>query len=336
MSLINIAKDAKKPLFINAAHVTALQVQILPKEGQIMIFSLQGLAMHLRESDGNVDIAEVVRKLVDAGAELELLSHSEENGVQQFVAPWAVSFMTVSQQDAATGVQGVIVGVGGAGQVTSNNVQPEKLVGLLQAVKKSGRTLLEFDPDDVYSRWYHPEKLYIDPMSVTRMREDGGAQIHVSFDTGGYLDVQDGTKRRIKKEHPKWGFSRSFSEAEKRREASGGNILLRDFVQKIMQLNTSFVSVKGAKTICFKPEDISSISFEDRKGPPNCYEMYIEFIKTAADPYSSPARASFNTAEDRLQAFTDLQEQVAKKSAEVLLKRDTHMPKKLPRHPTPK
>ncbi|MGO8700343.1 MAG: hypothetical protein ACLQVY_21845 [Limisphaerales bacterium] len=186
-TFIDIAANPAKPIYIDAESVT--NISVWPDKGEMTISDANGQALGIGYAGWGVDPALAVQKLADAGFPLVSVPVRYDGKEHPcFIAPSAVAYITVSQP-RKDGTVGVIAGVRGRGRQESNSVKPEELQALLDAVKASGKTLLEFDPAEARSRWSMPAKLYIDPSSVTTI-EDTGLGVDVMFDKVGRLDIR--------------------------------------------------------------------------------------------------------------------------------------------------
>jgi len=172
MTLVNIAKDDTKPLFVDPSKITAIQVLNADATGNelaVILYNDKDRFLTGSLKDLNLDVADMVKKLTDNGAQLlPLTMHSEGKEYPNFIAPKAVTFATISQPEK-DGKAGAIIGVKGAGRIeTWDGAAQTEIDNLIQAVRNA-KPLFEYNPEIAYARWGSPAKLYIDPASVTRM-----------------------------------------------------------------------------------------------------------------------------------------------------------------------
>jgi hypothetical protein len=284
-NLINITTSSTQPTFIDASTVTAIQVDA--GRGEMAIFTEQGMLYHLEMKSWNVDANDLVQKLAAAGNPLVALPMRDHDGKQhpRFIAPAAVTFATITEvtQD---GTQGIIAGVKGLGWEENYGSTPAEITTLLDAVRKTGKQLMTFAPDEARARWSTPAALYIDPAAVREIRDDGG-QVNVVFQASGSLDVQVYTP------NAKTRMTRDEEDSARLAVAA-----------KIAAANGTLTQITGtSRALYVTPDVFSSIRLHTNEQATQKYGMSLERQKTAANPYPEAVRAYFNTAAERDASF---------------------------------
>lgn len=285
-NLINITTSSENPTFADATSITAIQIQ--PKGGVMSIYTEKGLLFGLEMKRWNVDADDLLQKLAAAGNPLTALP-MRHNGQEypHFIAPAAVTFATITTANE-DGTQGIIAGVRGLGWEENYEAKPEEVTTFLDAVRASGTQLMAFAPSEAYARWSNAAALYIDPASVTEMRDDGG-QLNVAFAASGTLDIQ--TER--------------YSASAPRRTRDEEHIARADLAAKIADANGTLTKIPGAsRAVYIQPEEFTAIRFHTADdSAANKYSMMLERPKAADNPYREAVRVSFNTASAREAAF---------------------------------
>lgn len=287
-NLINITTSTEQPTFVDASSITAIQVT--PDKGTMAIYTEKGMLFGLEMKSWNIDADDLLKKLADAGNALVAMPvRHDGKEYPHFIAPAAVTFATTTAvtKDAT---QGIITGVKGLGWQENYEAKPEEITALLDAVRKSGKQLIEFTPSEAHARWSTPAALYIDPASVSEIRDDGG-QLNISFIASGTLDVQT--------EDYTFTARRSRDEEHNARA---------DLAAKIANANGTLMQIPGAsRTVYVQPDEFTSVRFHTAEGSSaNKYNMMLERPKTAENPYRDAVRVSFNTAAAREAAFQEL------------------------------
>ena len=288
-NLINITTSSEKPTFVDAASITAILIQ--PNGGILSIYTEKGMLFGLDMKSWNVDADDLLQKLDAAGNPLTALPMRHDGQeYPHFIAPHAVTFATLTPV-SKDGTQGIIAGVKGLGWEENYEAKPEEVTALLDAVRASGTQLLAFTPAEAYARWSTSAALYIDPASVTEIRDDGG-QLNVSFAASGTLDVQT--------EH--------YSSAAPRRTRDEEHAARADLAAKIADANGTLTQIPGAsRAVYVQPAEFSAIRFHTADdSAANKYSMMLERPKTAENPYREAVRVSFNTSAAREAAFQEL------------------------------
>ncbi|HRI76675.1 MAG TPA: hypothetical protein PLX33_06770 [Alphaproteobacteria bacterium] len=286
-NLINITTSHDNPTFIDAHSVTGIHV--FPEKGEMAIFGENGLLYALEMKGWNIDADDLLQKLAGAGNPLIALP-LRHGGTEypHFIAPHAVTFATITpvSQD---GTQGIIAGVRGVGWEENYEATPAEVTTLLEAVRKSGKELMEILPDEAHARWSRPAALYIDPASVQEIRDDGG-QVNVVFKASGSLDVQVND--------PEYKISMTRAEEESARLA---------LAAKIADAHGGLTHIAGAsRAIYVTPDVFTSIRFHTNEKSENKYGMSLERPKTPTNPYPEAVRAYFNTAAARENSFNEI------------------------------
>ncbi len=287
-NLVNITTSAEQPTFVDARCITG--IHILPDKDTMTIYTEKGVLFSLEMKSWKVDADDLLKKLADAGnALVSMPMRHDAKEYPHFIAPEAVTFATVTQV-AKDGTQGIIIGVKGLGWEENYEAKPSEIAMLLDAVRQSGKQLMEFTPSEAHARWSTPAALYIDPASVSEIRDDGG-QLNVSFIASGTLDVQT--------EDYTFGNRRSPAEEHTARA---------DLAAKIANANGELTQISGAnRAVYVQPQAFATIRFHTVEGNnANKYSMTLERQKTAENPYRESVRISFNTAAQRETAFQHL------------------------------
>jgi hypothetical protein len=248
-----------------------------------------------------------------------------------YVAPKAVTFATVSQP-GKDGRIGAIVGVRGVGREESNGLEPQELQALLDAVKAAGTTMLEFKPEEAHARWCSAAALYIDPLSVREIRDDG-SQVNVYFEASGSLDVQTRTydgkdSERLnvllnelwdKRQDEFKDLNACYREAQRLQKIEEDRTRI-SIAESIAALNPTLTRVpQTGRAVYVHPEDFAYVTFyTDEKpdaAPEYKYSMSLERQKTANNPYPEGVRLYFNSVAARAEAFEALQGDALQKPA---------------------
>ncbi len=331
-TLLNIASEDKKHLYIDPATVTGMYVN--PEKKELSLSNEKGRMLWINYEGYGVDPDVLLEKLATAGNKLVAFPVRYDGGKESlhYIAPSAVTYATVTEVTKEGNV-GAIIGIKGEGRLESYGTKPEELQTLLDAVKATGKTLLEYKPDEAHSRWYNAAALYIDPAAVTSIREDG-YQINVYFEASGSLDVQtsrdsakksdreselldqlweDGKGTKFKTPNEAWAVARKMLEAEESQQR-------RDFANGIAAANGTLTEISpGTRAIHIRPEDFAYITFhdDDKKDvtPGYQYMLILQPQKTPDNPYAEGVRAYFNTAADRTAAFEALTDSAPKAPA---------------------
>jgi hypothetical protein len=273
MTLVNIAKDDFKPLFIDVSDITAMQV--ISSGAEIIIYNSQGPVLSGKSQDWNLDVATVVQKLENSGAHFVPLT-LRRSGVDflHYIAADAVTFAQISAP-VNSGMVGAIIGVRGAGWL-EGGAMPDDIDAFLNAVRQT-RTLFEYKPEEAYSR-YHDGALYIAPDSVVRMQGSlDHNQIDVFFDNCGRLDAQVAYHNQF---DPVNSFEQKAIDIFNSKKYTGphqdiaaikdiiGQLKQKasqdrvDFVNKIAAANGNLVNISTATCAAFlRKEDIGMVSF---------------------------------------------------------------------------
>ncbi len=287
-NLINITTSSEKQTFVDASSITAILIQ--PKDGSMAIYTEKGLLFSLEMKSWQVDAEDLLQKLAGAGHPLTSLPMRHDGKeYPHFIAPHAVTFATLTPV-TKDGTQGIIAGVKGLGWEENYEAKPAEITALLDAVRASGTQLMELAPAEAHARWSTPAALYIDPASVTEIRDDGG-QLNVSFIASGTLDVQT--------------EDYTVSTRRSRDEEHAARAVL---ATKIANANGSLTHIPGAsRAVYVQPQEFAAIRFHTSDdSSANKYSMMLERPKTAENPYREAVRVSFNTAAARETAFQQL------------------------------
>lgn len=286
-NLINITTSSEKSFFIDAQSITGIHV--FPEKGEMAIFGENGLLYALEMKGWNIDADDLLQKLASAGNPLLALPlRHDGKEYPHFIAPQAVTFATITPV-TKDGTQGVITGVRGVGWEENYEATPAEVTTLLEAVRKAGKQLMEFLPDEAHARWSRPAALYIDPASVLEIRDDGG-QVNVTFKASGTLDVQVND--------PEYKIRMTNAEEDSARFA---------LAAKIAGANGTLTHIAGASRALYVTPDIfTSIRFHTNEQSENKYGMSLERPKTPTNPYPEAVRAYFNTAAARDNSFNEL------------------------------
>ncbi len=278
MPLLNIAKTDAQPLYIDPSDVTAIHVW--PEKGEMELFNSKGRLLFIGLESWNVDVADVVKKLADNGTQLVSLPsrHRKDKGgfeeYPQYIAPSAVTFATITEK-GKDGKIGVIVGVKGVGREESYGTTPAEFDALLKAVR-AVKPMLEYAPEEAHARWYNPAALYIDPKSVTQVRDSGFTrQIDVIFEQSGSLDIQikEGTDVNIiankiyDHKDETSDLQTIFREAHRRKDDEEKQSRIK-FASDLAAANGTLINISSAdRAVHIRREDIGYLSFhEERDG----------------------------------------------------------------------
>jgi len=320
MSYINIAKDDQKPLFVDASDITGVHFHTGEKGKQeLTLYNGTGQMMWIGTEGWNVDAKDAVEKLRAAGVPLLALPvrwpdrDDKFKEYEHYINPEAVTFMTVSEP-GKDGLYGTIVGVRGIGREESYGTTQEELDALVNTVS-AVKNLQHYAPDIAHSRWSRASALYIDPASVTQVRDDG-YQVNVYFTASGSLDVQvtRSDVNKVANEIYQGGkdtrdLNEIFAEAHDR--VKKADIAARaDFANKVASVNTSMIRLETEDRTCYINRAlISYISFHDDERSGN-KSMHLHSQKTQSNPYPDDIGFYFKTDEDRRAAFESLQKQL--------------------------
>lgn len=286
-NLINITTSSDTPTFIDAHSVTGIHV--FPERGEMAIFGESGLLYALDMKGWKIEANDLLQKLADAGNPLLALPlRHDGKEYPHFIAPHAVTFATITPV-TEDGKQGIIAGVRGVGREENYGATPAEVTTLLEAVRKAGKQLMEFLPNEAHARWSRPAALYIDPASVEEIRDDGG-QVNVVFKASGSLDVQVND--------PEYKIRMTDAEEGSARLA---------LAAKIADANGTLTHIAGAhRAIYVTPDVFTSVRFHTNENSENKYGMSLERPKTPANPYPEAVRAYFNTAAARERSFNEI------------------------------
>lgn len=323
--------STERPFFIDPAGITA--VHIYPEKKELSLYNEKGQLAWINFDSWGVDAETLVDKLASAGNKLlPFPVRYDGKEYAHFVSPQAVTFATVSQPGKDEGKRGVILGVKGVGREESNGVTADELNDLLTAVKAAGKTLLEYTPDVAHARWSWAEKLYIDPASVTEIRDDG-FQVNVNFEASGSLDVQ--TRTYDGKDNARmnvllnklWKERREefkdlndcYAEAQRLSDAALAQARL-DFADGLAAANGTLTKIENQpRALYVQPEAFAYVTFynDDRSETSADYKflMTLQRQKTPDNPYAEGLRAYFNSAADRQASFDALTKPQQKKPA---------------------
>lgn len=320
MSLINIAKDDSKPLYVESRDITAIHTNISEKGvPEIAIYTAKGQLLYAAAPSMNLDAGIMVEKLRAAGVPLVDLpvrwpaANDTLKEYGHFINAEAVTFATVSQKDK-DGRYGTIVGVKGIGREESYGTTQEELDALIAAVK----AVKQFDvygPETVTSRWHQASALYIDPAAVTQVQEDP-IQVNVHFEGSGALDIQvpdvDPNKRlnELANDNPQQR-SLDFLYAQARREAEAAERKLRgEFARAVARGGRNMIEIPAPGPLLFLNRDnMAVISFADDARTGDKY-IGLRAQKTAENPYTNSVTLVFKTAAERLACFEKLREKL--------------------------
>jgi len=286
-NLVNITTSSDKPFFIDAHSITGIHV--FPERGEIAIFGENGLLYACEMKSWNIDADDLLQKLAQAGNPLLALPlRHDGKEYPHFIAPHAVTFATITPV-TPDATQGIIVGVRGLGWEENYEATPAEVTALLETVRKTGKQLMEFRPDEAHARWSRPAALYIDPASVQEIRDDGG-QVNVVFNASGTLDVQVND--------PTYKIKMTGAEESSARLA---------LAAKIADANGTLTQITGAsRALYVTPEVFSSIRFHTTEQAENKYVMSLDRPKTPTNPYPEAVRAYFNTASAHDNSFKEI------------------------------
>lgn len=319
-NFVNISASEEKPRFIDLSSVTAIHVQ--PEKGELTIFNEKGVLLYLNAKASSIDTDLLLQKLSDAGNPLVALpARYDDKEYPHFVSPKAVTFATVTEV-TKDGTQGVIVGVKGLGWEENNKTKPEELAALLDAVRATGATLLEFKPEEAHARWYNAAALYINPAAVREIRDDG-TQVNVYFAASGSLDVQtnDHTYQRdrvseilndlLGDKDPAASDLRAIGREAQRLAKEEETAARVNFAAKLAAAAGTLTQVQtNGRAVYVKPEEFVSVSFynDDRAetGAAFKFSMSLERQKSADNPYPEAVRVFFNSAAEREKSFQAL------------------------------
>ena len=175
--LVNITNNEDMPLYIDAMSVTSVYFDT--KETALYITNSKGTLLNVNYTSLDVAPDLLLEKLAKAGNKLVYFpARNEDKEYKQYISPSAVTFVTVTEP-GNDGHIGAIVGVKGAGNwVESYKTKPEELRELLDAMKGVGKSMLEIMPDEGHARWHNSAALYIDPASITSVRDTGYQVVH--------------------------------------------------------------------------------------------------------------------------------------------------------------
>ncbi|MDE1151466.1 MAG: hypothetical protein PW788_02920 [Micavibrio sp.] len=320
MSYINIAKDDTRPLFVEASDVTGVHINKgADGKTEFTVYNSAGQLAWVDAAGWNLDPADAIEKLRAAGAPLVQFpvrwpaDNDTLKEYDHYINPEAVTYLTVSAEDK-TGNYGTIVGVRGIGREESYGTKPEELEELLNAVK-AVKALQTYAPDEAHARWSRASALYIDPASVTQVRDDG-YQVNVWFEGSGSLDVQ--VKRHDVNEisndifnggEDKRNLREIFAEATSKAHTLDTSARV-SFSKAVASVNTSMIDMSTPERSSFINRAlIGFVSFHDdeRSGRKS---IHIHSQKSASNPYPDSISFSYATNEDRNAAFQDLQEKL--------------------------
>lgn len=339
---VNIASD-EKPLVVDAAAITGFQVY--PDKKELSLYNEKGQLLWINYESFQVDPDKIAGKLAAAGSPLVYFPlRYEDKEYVHYIAPSAVTFATVTEPDK-DGKIGAIVGVKGLGREESYGTKPEELQALLDAVGASGKKLLKFEPEEAHARWYNPAALYIDPATVTEIRDDGH-QVNVYFDGSGSLDVQTRSHSDKQSERENellneyWNSREKYDDIKELKDAwrkaqsavkAEETAARQSFANAVAAANGNLVKVPNeSRALYIRPGNFDYISFydDDRKdtSPEFKYLMTLQRQKTADNPYPEGLRAYFKTAAERAEAYAEL---TGTEPAKPL------PPKKAPKNPKP-
>lgn len=324
-SLINIAKDDTKPVYVDVSEITSFAYD--PSRTEMSIYNTKGQLMYINYESFNIDPADLLEKLTQAGNKmLYFPTRYEDKEHQQYVSPAAVTFATLTEI-GKDNEQGAIVGIRGYGRIETYKAKPEEVEALLKAAAESGIELQKYTPDVVHSRWYNASALYIDPKAVTQIKDTGYGQIDVSFRDSGSLDIQAGRDSSKRNQavadiaNRLWNANRDayptlndvFKAAENEVKAAEDK-LREDFITKITSNNATLVKVPGTQyALYLTPEKYAYIGFHDfERDGKTSYSMTLSRQKTPANQYLESINLYFNSAAARKTAFETIRKAVEK------------------------
>ncbi|MBI1214303.1 MAG: hypothetical protein GC185_00625 [Alphaproteobacteria bacterium] len=321
--LFNIAKTEENPLYIDASDITALHVDAEKEE--LRIFNGKGELLWINSAQRDVEVEDLLARLAQKGDSFVPFPVRDEGGKEYMhhVSPAAVTFITVSKP-AKDGNLGVIAGVRGVGreETWSGGMTQAEFDTLLKAVRKA-KPVMEYAPEDAYSRWAAAAALYIDPKSVTQL-QDQGSQVIVNFESSGSLDVQvkeigiepflpPDYVRGEQSERNKQQFNMAFGKLMAYQNSIKDEMKQArfDFAAQIAAANDKLIAVPSQdRAIYISKEDVANVSFaqDDDRGS---FYLGINPQKSADNPYASGLTVMFKSAAERKKAFDALDKAVS-------------------------
>lgn len=291
---INLSASEEKPRLIDAQAVTA--VFAYPDRNQIFVFNKDGLYEELATKHLPADMEQLLQKLAAAGhALVPMPLRRDGTEYPQFVSPAAVTYVTVAEP-TSTGATPVIVGTKGVQWQSNYDARPEEIAGLLDAVRSTGKTLLQFGPDQAQANWQKQAALYVDPVAVREIRDDG-MQLIVSFAHTGELHVTTAI--------PGYDGLREF---ERKQEAANRVAL----AATLAGANGTLTQVTGIeRAIYIHPEEYTDPQFHtvQKNAEPARYAMSLKRQKTEENPHADILRLYFNTEAERETSFKGMMTQ---------------------------
>ena len=289
-------------IYYDVSDVTGIRQD----ENSIRFYDKNGECFGYQVEKG-FDASALLDDLKKAGIDMIALPYRDHDGtkrMEHYINPQAVTFINTSSE--AEGSLGVIVGVEGMGWAESFHASKKELNNLVDTTRKTGKSFVEFTPDEASSRWVKPGTLYVDPTAVERIAQDAGQQIHTLFRNSGSLDIQPPRKvidQSVQRLMHMTGMKDSFNSQnavhieEMRRDIE--NEHLAKIAHK-MAGSSDLVKVPSdnGQTLYVRRDDVSSISKIAYKNEINGYQLYIEF-KHPSKGRNNDAFMSFKSEQAR-------------------------------------
>lgn len=302
---LNIVTSSKSTRHLNVSGTTA----VLQSNHYTSFYDAEGTYFGHEDKDAPLDAAQIVADMqsLQPGkvfVPVELLDHEDKLRGAYYIDPAAVTFMTVSMPETrgpGAGLRGIIIGVEGVGYVETR-INQSALTTLMDAVRDAGKNLLALDASEAYARWSVPETLYVDPASITRIRQDGGGQLWTEFKNSGELDIQiakiDDQKiyqDLIAKSPELSGNFNQVAGLVRTEERKQENAALARLAQKMSLGNDALLHIpSNTHALYLQPEDVRAVQTLQRDD--GKHQLYIEFKKTLHDRYGKNASLFFETA----------------------------------------
>lgn len=191
-TLMNISGDDANQVILDAEKISVVTSY---DSGKIYVMYDSAPVVAFDPAEKNtwkIDLPLLLKTMEEKG--LPLVSfpiRHDGRKVDAWISPRHVSYITTSAPDENDGMMGAIVGLKNYGRHETYGVTKAELNTLIDAVEKSGKTLMSFTPNEAHARWMRADRLLIDAQEITVIYGDGSrTQLNTGFGNAGSLDIQ--------------------------------------------------------------------------------------------------------------------------------------------------
>lgn len=262
-------------MFLDISDVKGFALHRSGNEETLVIYASE--TIQLNNKSWGVDLDVLRDELSKHGKNLIRFDARVGQEPLQFYFPAeAVVYATIAEYKQKNDL-GVILGVRGVGRLESYATTREEWKALHEEIRKTGKAFDHYGPETASTRWHEPTALYIDPKTITRIRDDG-YQVNVTFGDVDTLDIQtpripygftglELVKQGMKPEEA-YQEMLSLKLDEKNRRHS--------FAQGLADAHGGLTQMPSEKfKIFIQPEDVRKIYTYDKEG----FSLSLEFAK---------------------------------------------------------